>query len=177
EMIVSVADGYLYGLRHAPLPGPASVRDIDLASGTPDDVDEVTTRDTLSAAWDAVPGAEGYEVAIVRGDGALGFLTTPAWTPVDSTTFTHVGLNLIDGERYTFAVRARSAAGVSPDVLSDGVIVRVPPIEPVDAGPDAGEIAPPPGGCCSSQRSPASPILVAMFALAALVRRRRGSRA
>lgn len=176
EVIVSVADGYLYGLRHAPLPGPASVRDLDLASGTLDDVDEVTTRDTLSAAWDPVPGAEGYEVAIVRGDGALGFLTTPAWTPVGSTTFTHVGLNLIDGERYTFAVRARSAAGVSPDVLSDGVIVRVPPAEPGDAGPDAGGVSPTPGGCCSSQRSPVGPILVAMFALAALVRRRRGSR-
>ena len=177
ELIVSVADGYLYGLRHAPLPGPATVRDIDLSTGELVDVDEVTTRDTLSAAWDPVPGAEGYEVAIVRGDGALGFLTTPAWTPVESTSFTHVGLNLIDGERYTVAVRARAAGGVSPDVLSDGVNVRVPPVEPpTDAGTDAGDIATPPGGCCSSQRNPAGAVISALLLLAVLGTRRRRSR-
>jgi hypothetical protein len=173
EILVSVADGYLYGLKNAPLPGPSSVRDIDLASGQLVDIDEVTSRDTLSAAWDPVPGAMGYEVAIVRGDGALGFLTTPAWTPVDATTYTHVGLNLIDGERYSFAVRARTSEGVSPDVLSDGVIVRVPPPEAADAGTDAPTPATPPGGCCSAERRPTASSVLALITFVWIARRRR----
>lgn len=178
EIVVSVADGYIYGLRHAPLPGPGAVRDIDIAAGTSEDVDEVSTRDTLSAAWDPVPGADSYEVALVRGDGELGFLTTPAWTRVTATTFTHVGLNLIDGERYTVAVRAVVASGVSPDVLSDGVVVRVPPVDPVDAGVDASTSPPnPPGGCCSSQGRPEGLVLVGLVMLAIIARRRRRSRA
>lgn len=152
ELVVSVADGYLYGLRHAPLPAPGTPRDLDLTTGLDVDVDEVTSIDTLSVAWDAVPGAVGYEVAVAHAEG--GYLTAAPWVEVAATTATLVGLPLVDGGAYRVAVRARSASGRSPDTLSDGVIVRFP-IAPDDAGPgDGSGPSPEPGGCCGVGATP-----------------------
>jgi hypothetical protein len=160
ELVVSVADGYLYGVKNAPLAGPFQVRDIDVRSSSLDDVDEVVTRDTLSASWDMVPNAIGYEVAIAYAEG--GYLMNPPWRQVDATTFTEVGLPLEDGGLYVVSVRALSSAGPSPDVLSDGVLVRFPTGD--DAGPDAGETGPrDPGGCCSSTRRPTGAIALGLL--------------
>ena len=168
------ADGYLYGLRDAPLAGPGLVRDLDVGTGLPDDVDEVTTRDTLSASWDPVPGATGYEVAIAKADG--GYVFYPPWQPVDATSYTRTGLALEDGVQYVFAVRAVSAAGRSPDILSDGVLVHRLGPPPTDAGvdqPDAGPVTTQPGGCCSTGSAPTPALALGGLVAAALRRRRR----
>ncbi len=175
ELLVSVADGYLYGLKNAPLRGPGIVRDLDPASASGDDVDEVTTRDTLSASWDPVPGATGYEVAIAKADG--GYVFYPPWQPVDATSYTRTGLALEDGVQYVFAVRAVAAAGRSPDILSDGVLVHRlgPPVGDAGVGePDAGTVTTQPGGCCSTGSAPVP--AVALGGLVALVLRRRRRR-
>jgi len=53
------------------------------------------------------------------------------------------GLGLEDGARYLVAVRATKQGGVSPDRLSDGVLVHVPAEpEPPDAGTPAGRPEP-----------------------------------
>lgn len=176
DLLVSVADGYLYGLRDAPLAGPGLVRDLDVGTGSPDDVDEITTRDTLSASWDPVPGAASYEVAFALADG--GYLRTPNWTAVDATSFTQVGLPLVDGERYLVSVRALTATGGrSPDVLSDGVLVHLlPPIgEDAGVGHDDAGITPgePDGGCCSTGARGEASVLLGLATVALIVRRRR----
>lgn len=174
ELLVSVADGYLYGLKDAPLRGPGIVRDLDPATASGDDVDEVTTRDTLSASWDPVPGATGYEVAIAKADG--GYVFYPPWQPVDATSYTRTGLALEDGVQYVFAVRAVSAAGRSPDILSDGVLVHRLGPPATDAGvdqPDAGTVTTQPGGCCSTGGAPVPAVALGGLVALVLGRRRR----
>lgn len=172
ELLVSVADGYLYALKNAPLRGPGIVRDLDPTTASGDDVDEVTTRDTLSASWDPVPGAASYEVAIAKADG--GYVFYPPWQPVDATSYTRTGLALEDGVRYVVAVRAVSADGRSPDILSDGVLVHklaAPGLDAGAGGPDAGPATTQPGGCCSTGGAPVPAL--ALGGLVALVLRRR----
>lgn len=179
ELIVSVADGFLYGLDHAPIGGPAQVRDVEPGGPTTVDVDEVTTHDTLAAVWEPVAGATGYEVAVAKAEG--GYVSSPPWRAVDGTSATVGGLALVDGERYVVAVRARTADGVSPDILSDGVRVTLVPGPPLDAGVDssgdAGSTPPPdPDGCCSTGGGPAGASLVLGGLVAGLVVRRRRRR-
>lgn len=175
ELMVSVADGFLYGLANAPVAGPAQVRDVEPGGATTVDIDEVTTRDTLAATWDAVPGATGYEVAVARAEG--GYVTaSPAWRTVTGTSATITGLALEDGQRYVVAVRARVAAGASPDILSDGVLVHLLPPLDLDAGVDAdGGITPPPAGdgCCSTGTPAPGPLALSLLSLAILLRPRR----
>jgi outer membrane protein assembly factor BamB len=130
EVLVSVADGFLYAIKQAVVPAVQEVRDTDPPSGvTNADVDEITTIDTLHAAWDVVEGAVAYEVAFVRAEVDGGGLITDGWLSVGDITATSVGeLPLVDGKRYFAAVRAQDAQGNrSPDVLSDGVVVHVVP--------------------------------------------------
>jgi len=177
DLLVSVADGYLYGLRNAPLAGPGLVRDLDPDATTGDDVDELTTRSTLAASWDPVAGAASYEVAIAHADG--GYLLDPPWQPSAGTSSTQTNLPLEDGERYLVAVRALTASGGrSPDVLSDGVLVHVPPSDGdgvLDGGLDSGTGATgdPAGGCCSTGSRPGPALVLGASALALLLRRRR----
>lgn len=170
DLLVSVADGYLYGLRNAPLAGPGLVRDLDPITAAGDDLDEVTTRDTLSASWDPVDGAASYEVAIAHADG--GYVVEPAWHPAEGTTFTRIGLPLVDGARYVIAVRAITAnGGRSPDVLSDGVLVHVDGLPGTpDAGTGDGSES---GGCCSTGARPEGAIALGGVLALLLARRRR----
>jgi hypothetical protein len=171
ELMVSVADGFLYGLANAPVAGPGQVRDVEPGGPTTVDVDEVTTRGTLAAVWDAVPGATGYEVAVAKAEG--GYVSAPAWQPAAGTSATIDGLALVDGQRYVVAVRALVAGGPSPDVLSDGVLVHLLPPLPVDAGvdPDGGTTPPPAdGGCCSAGGSPVGPLSLALVVTVGLLR-------
>ena len=70
------------------------------------DVDVRANLGQLSAAWDPVDGAIGYEVAVADADGN-GYLTDPAWTSAgNGTSATVAGLQLVAGARYVFAVRA-----------------------------------------------------------------------
>ncbi len=176
EMVVSVADGFLYGLQHGALAAPAGVADIDPAGAPQVDVDELETSGAVGAAWAPVPGATGYEVAVViEGES---YLTAPPWVPVASTTITLDGLAFEDGRRYAIAVRAVGEGGRSPDAVSDGFIVRVvgSPAAP-DGGPgDAGgaPVDGAAGGCCEAGRqSPQTAALAAAVVVLLLARRRR----
>ncbi len=137
EIIVSVGDGYLYGLKQEQLPAPTSVIDTDPEHGITDvDVDSVDNRTTLSGKWDAVAGASSYQVAVVGSDGHP--LTTPTWTDVGNVkTATISKLTLTAGSEYFFSVRAVGAAGVSPDMPSDGVFINGTTVP--DAGADASD--------------------------------------
>lgn len=128
DMVVSAADGFLYGVKNAPCEAPSAVADLDPGNlGASDDIDDVTTYDTLRAGWAPVDGAEGYELAIVRGDVAGGgYLTDPPWVAVEQESYaTITGLPLQNGVRYHAAVRARCDGEASPDAVSDGVVVHL----------------------------------------------------
>ena len=127
DIVVSVADGYLYGLRHEILPAPGFVWDVDVPRGlTAEDIDEIETESALYAAWAPVPGATTYELAVVGAAGT--YLTAPAWVDVGAgTSATITGLPLEDGAKFYVGVRAVGPAGKGPDRPSDGVIVRLRP--------------------------------------------------
>ncbi|WP_437810430.1 FG-GAP repeat domain-containing protein [Sorangium sp. So ce1078] len=126
DIVVSVADGYLYNLRHENLPAPEFVWEVDPStSGPSEDVDEIETRDTLHVKWSKVPTATSYQVAVVGGQG--NYVSSPPWREVGDVSEASIdGLPLLDGAKYYVGVRAVSAAGLSPDRGSDGVIVRMP---------------------------------------------------
>ena len=134
EILVSVADGYLYGIDDEQLAPPDYVWDVDPPSGlTGADVDQISTTSTLHVSWAAVLGASSYEVAVVGGGGS--YLTVPEWTNVGAATVASLpGLPLVDGAKYVVGVRAIGPGGKSPDRASDGVSVHFPT---VDAGTDA----------------------------------------
>ncbi|PJB46657.1 MAG: hypothetical protein CO108_05400 [Deltaproteobacteria bacterium CG_4_9_14_3_um_filter_63_12] len=133
ELLVSVADGYLYDLRHHEIAAPDFVWDTDPAQGITDrDVATITTADTLSAVWAPVAGATGYEVGVVR-IGA-DFISTPRWQSVTGTEVSLSGLSLENNTFYAFVVRALGATGPSVDAVSNGVLVRLasPPTEELE---------------------------------------------
>ena len=132
EIIVSSADGYLYGMKDAVLEAPKDVIDIPVGGGTVD-IDETTNVTAVAGRWSKVTGVDQYEVAVVDSKGA--FVTSPSWISVGNVDTAMVDkLSLAVGERYVFAVRAKGAAGYSPDGYSDGVTVVS---EAADAGPDS----------------------------------------
>jgi hypothetical protein len=135
EILVSVADGFVYALEEPPIAAVTVVRDVDPTSADPHaDVDVIVTDDTLHAAWDAVPGADGYEIAFVADavDGG-GFVTKEPWISVAEPRASVAGLPLVLGRRYFASVRALKGGRPSPDTLSDGVRV-VEALPPSGAG-------------------------------------------
>lgn len=183
EILTSVADGYLYALRESPVEPPSLVLDTDPPNGIVEDVDTITTHDTLYGSWLPVAGVDSYEVAVVR-DNEGGFVSEPPWIDVgDVTSASLTGLELEDGKRYFFAVRATLDGSPSPDTLSDGVVVTL--IEPDGSGgAGGGTIAP--GGevlltgracLCSAPRAATERtlpfLLLASSVFAARLRRRR----
>ncbi|MBK7583351.1 MAG: hypothetical protein IPI67_24565 [Myxococcales bacterium] len=155
EILVAVADGYLYALDQADVTAPVEVRDIDPNdSSIAADVDDVFTFDTLAASWDAVPGADSYSVAVVRAD-LTGFVAP--WQTVGNVTKTNLtGLDLLDGGQYIFAVRSLKGGAISPDAVSDGVVVHKTAKPQADAGPDSADAGPDDGGVESDAPSDAA---------------------
>jgi hypothetical protein len=148
EVLVTVADGYLYRLSQQLVPAPKFVNDTDPTNGiTTEDVDQITTRTTLHGAWEPIAEADSYEIAIVTPGGS--FVTQPSWRNVGkATSATIQELSLIDGKKYFFAVRAISTTkGASPIASSDGVTVTLgdPPLPPSggEPEPETGSV----GGC------------------------------
>jgi MYXO-CTERM domain-containing protein len=133
EIIVAVADGYLYALEEAPVAAPGWVIDIDPQRGIVDeDVDIIDQTDSMTAVWEAVADADGYEIAVLRA-GTNEFMSSPRWQRAGKVTrATITGLALQYGEEYIFAVRALEGDEPSPDAASDGV--RVASIEGYPAG-------------------------------------------
>lgn len=125
EILVTVADGYLYGLKNEAATPPPFVWDIEPVQGSSSDIDDVETVSVLACRWGKVAGASAFQVAIVE-EGA-GYVTSPAWRdsgPNPELTLT--GLALKNDTKYLCAVRTLGATGASPDVASDGVTVHHP---------------------------------------------------
>ncbi len=134
EIIVSVGDGYIYGLRQERVGGPTDVRDLEPGSAGTTDVDVTSSRTQLVVAWGKVTGATAYEVAAIGSDGK--YLGT--WKNVGDVDTATIDATLTPGAHYAVAVRALTPAGEpGPDVASDGVTVTP---DGTDAGPgsDAG---------------------------------------
>lgn len=136
EIVVTVADGFLYAVDREVIAAPLFVVENDgrgPAAGPGDDIDELVTVDTLWANWASVEGAVAYEYAVVTPGGA--FLTRPSFINAgDVTEVRATGLPLRAGQRYLFAVRAIGAEGSSSETLSDGVLVLPDPC--AACGPD-----------------------------------------
>lgn len=145
EVALTAADGFLYGVGPQRFPAPREVREIDPAQPSVSEVDESFTPNGLFAEWDPVPGATGYEWALLTAGGTPvtrhpnvpgnPFIPLPA-----TVTRAQYGSMLRDGAKYFFAVRAVGPMGASSETLSDGVRYR--PME-IDAGtiPDAGQLS------------------------------------
>ncbi len=129
EIVVTAADGFLYGVDQQVVPSPAYVYENDgqgPVTTAAQDVDTAIARDTLYANWASVSAASSYEYAILGDDGT--FVTLPEFIDVGSSTqIAATGLALEPGHRYVFAVRARGPAGTSAEQLSDGVFVQRDP--------------------------------------------------
>jgi hypothetical protein len=138
EILVSAADGYLYGLKNSGISAPGYVYDTDPDHGiTAQDVDNINTTDKLSGAWASVAGSTSYQVEVVTVDGKP--VSTPLWKDVGAATSASLsGLALVDNTRYVFAVRAISPNGPSVDALSNGVTVHLLGDAGADSGADTG---------------------------------------
>lgn len=125
EVLVTVADGFLYGIDQQVFEAPTFVGENDgtfLCTGPDDDTDRIVTTDTLWANWGGVAGASRYEYAVLTPGGDI--LTTPSFIDVGTATeVMATGLPLRPGRRYLFAVRAIGPDGASAETLSDGVLV------------------------------------------------------
>jgi hypothetical protein len=123
EIIVSTSGGYVYDVCNQDLPSPAPVLDTDPPLGiTNKEVSTIVTQSTLYGAWQAVPGATSYEIAVSHPPE--GIISSPPWQDAGSATSGSVtGLPLVAGQRYFFAARAVGPQGVSVDALSPGVTV------------------------------------------------------
>ena len=123
EVLVSAMDGYLRMIDQAGLPTPEDVRDVALDENgellAPEtDADVTERRVGLGAAWDAVPGADGYVVsALFDGD-----VNIVPWQDVGNVTeaVIHDAL-LVLGKSYQVVVQAYSEDGkASQEGISDG---------------------------------------------------------
>lgn len=190
EILVSVADGFLYGIAQRHAPTPADVIDVDPASpASTTDADFVTTEDTWIARWGAVDGALRYEVGVFDEGGAP--LLAERWRDVGTDTEATLSeLPLENGRRYHVGVRAWSADGPSVDGVSDGAVVRFPAPPTPDGGPppsgdagttptpDGGTTPPAEGGCgcrAAGESGPGAGWLLALLGLLFAARRRSHS--
>lgn len=175
ELAVTAGDGFLYGIGPQRFPAPSEVRDVDPAQPTAPEVDESFTLNGLFAEWDPVPGAIGYEWALLTAGGTPvtrhpsvpgnPFIPLPG-----NVTRAQYGSMLKEGAKYFFAVRAVGPMGASTETVSDGVRYRPMevdsgvPVEPEDAGaPDAGTgktISTKPGCGCDGASAPVMALLL-----------------
>jgi MYXO-CTERM domain-containing protein len=203
QILVPAADGYVHALQQLVLAAPAHVND-NAVSGSSvvvgPDLDSVETASTLAASWDAVPGADGYQVAALTEGNT--YLTQPDWVSVGAVTSVAVqSLSLTPGKKYVFAVRAVSKTkGSSLETRSNGVVVVAPTLPDGgaggstwddDAGSDAGGTPPDAGhggaggagtgssggcGCTvAGDDAPAGAALAAALAMLAFAGRRRSA--
>lgn len=167
EIIVSVADGYLYGLKQPSILAPSFVYDTSPSSpDTGGDLDETTSLSIMSARWETVPGVTTYQVAVVESS-SQSLLGT--WQDVGIETHaTIASLELQENRKYQFAVRATKDGTLSPDALSDGVIVH----DQEKSVDDPQETSSPSGCGCNATNSESSLFFIAL-ALVMLFRRRK----
>jgi len=137
EVLVSVANGYLYDLKGFSIDAPAYVWDTDPPTVTNHEVSSITTTNRLSATWASVSGATSYAVQVVTAAGGQ-LVSMPTWQNVGNVTAISLsGLPLHDDTTYQFAVRAIGPNGPSVDAISPGVTVHFPGDAGADSGADA----------------------------------------
>jgi outer membrane protein assembly factor BamB len=138
DLLVTVADGFLYGIGQAAYPAPM-VNDVDPIGGSPTtDVDQIDTIDTLYAEWAPVSGATSYLVGVFTAAGTE--LRFPNYRDVGNmTSVTLSMLPLRQGGRYFVSVRALGPAGAGLEGHSNGVTVtdRLPPTADINVTPMA----------------------------------------
>jgi hypothetical protein len=122
ELVVSAADGYVYGVDRKEMEGPSFVLDTDPPRGiTEEDVDDIETHNALYATWAPVEGATSYHVGIFTNDGQSILADTMDLGTATEGTFDLLTLQL--GQRYIVSVEAEGPGGVSASILSNGVTV------------------------------------------------------
>ncbi len=108
EIVVSAADGFVYGLDVSNYPAPI----VTLAAET----DELAPGELVDFEWPEVEGASSYEVALVSPD------QRPVWTPAYrsvATNSTSIDLTgALAGRPYRLAVRAVGDAGFGSEGFS-----------------------------------------------------------
>ncbi len=163
EILVTVADGYLYALQNHSIDPPAWINDLDVGSDSTADIDAQRVGVSLAAQWEAVPGATGYQVAVVDREGR--YVTDPPWQPVTDTSTVLREITTVTAGFYRIAVRSVGPGGHSIDSASDGVRI-------VAAPDDGGEVVDSGTGCCGINEDPTSALLLALVALWLVARRR-----
>ena len=90
--------------------------------GLSDDEDFTNSKNTLSANWESISGANSYQYSIGTTEGNSDVVS---WTENGlSTYFTESSLSLSDGKKYFVSVRAEYSNGsYSTVVTSDGITV------------------------------------------------------
>lgn len=138
ELLVTCADGFLYGIGRAAYESPNPVLDVDPLAGHPDtDVDTVDTVDTLWARWSPVTGATSYEAGVYSAGGSE--TRFPNFTSVGNVTSTRIDmLPLRQGQRYYVSVHAIGPNGPGLEGRSNGVTVTdtLPPTALVSVSPN-----------------------------------------
>lgn len=135
EILVGAADGYLRAIGPRVLDAPTMVNDNDPLGMTPGpDVDTIAVTDRAAGSWNAVAGADGYQVAVLTEGGT--YVSQPDWVDVGAVTNAIVkGISLSVGKKYFFAVRAVSKTkGSSLETRSNGVTILMP------TAPDGGTL-------------------------------------
>jgi hypothetical protein len=127
ELVVSAADGFLYGIAPRLVEMPAWVQDVDPGMAGDGDAELAIVRDTLHARWAPVSDARAYQVGVFAVDGEV---IAPFADAGNATNAVISGLPLESGRRYVVAVRAVSTKGMSADAVSNGITV----IHPDDEG-------------------------------------------
>jgi hypothetical protein len=159
EILVTAGDGNLHALQHHSIDPPDLVYDIDVEVGGSADVDEIEDGTPLAARWDPVPGAIGYEAALLDRDG---YATDPPWRAVTAPTIVFDDVLATDGSFFRVAVRSVSETGRSTDLASDGVSTR-----------DRNDTGTPTGGCCDGGGGGRTGAVLAIILLLLTSRRSR----
>jgi len=120
EILVGVADGKIH---HIDVPACAPPAWVSFGE-TKDDGDaphHVSPGESPSFSFAAVPGAKGYEMALIGPDEQA--LWSPAYRPIAGTSATVDLAGALASRPYRIAVRALGPEGASPDVFSPPLVV------------------------------------------------------
>ena len=117
EIVVTAADGYVYGFDTLAYEAPLVAVDGDDGS----DVLSVAPGSSMALSWQAVEGASSYEVALLGPDDKP--LNDPAYHSVDGTSASVPLDGALAGRAYRVSVRAKGSEGSGKEALSKKVIV------------------------------------------------------
>ncbi len=129
EIMVSATDGFVYGLDVPCFPAPVVTCDQDEGAAAI----YVAAGATVTLGWEGVPGAEGYEVALISPDDRP--LWSPEYRAVDGTTAEISLVGALAGRPYRVSVRAVGVDGAGLEAFSKPLVIEdeTPPGLSVDA--------------------------------------------